>query len=250
MTPGQLQPIVRQIRRLAGEPLAERDDAFLLNQFVERRDERAFETLVRRHGRLVRSVCRHVLPSEDDIDDAFQATFFVLARKAGSIRNRQSLASWLHGVARRTALNARKSAMRRRRRQSQPGTREPEQPVSEAALREVQAILDEEVQRLPEKMRAPFIACCLESKSKAEAAQDLGWKEGTVSGRLARAREQLRDRLTCPGVSLSAALCSLAVTGEATAALSELTVSATARAATASSYNGRAASPCPWSRSI
>jgi RNA polymerase sigma factor (sigma-70 family) len=244
MPPGQLQPVVRQIRQLAGEPLAERDDAFLLKQFVAGRDERAFETLVRRHGRLVRSVCRHVLGSEDDIDDAFQATFFVLARKAAAIRKRQSLASWLHGVAHRAALNARKSAMRRRLRESRPeqfcGTdlksvlphkATTEQPVTEAALREVQAILDEEVQRLPEKLRSPFVSCCLEGKSKAEAARELGWREGTVSGRLARAREQLRDRLTRRGVSLPAALCALAVTGEATAVLPVAVVTATTQAA-------------------
>src|SRR5262249_11121561 len=154
---------------LAGDPLAECDDAFLLSQFVARRDERAFETLVRRHGRLVRSVCRHVLRSEDDIDDAFQATFFVLARKAGVIRRRESLASWLHGVAYRAALNARRSTMRRQQRGTAvtaAAREEPEQPVSEAALREVQAILDDEVHRLPEKLRAPFVLYCLEGKGK------------------------------------------------------------------------------------
>jgi hypothetical protein len=83
MPPGRLQPVVRQLRRLAGEPLAERDDAFLLSQFVAHRDESAFAALVRRHGRLVRAVCGHVLRSEGDVDDAFQATFFVLARRGG-----------------------------------------------------------------------------------------------------------------------------------------------------------------------
>jgi RNA polymerase sigma factor (sigma-70 family) len=241
MPPGQLQPVIRQIRRLAGDPLAESDDAFLLDQFAARRDERAFEALVRRHGRLVREVCRHVLSSEEDAEDAFQATFLVLARKAGAIRKRQSLASWLHGVALRASWNARKSAMRQRQRATavaagqKPGFSEKpgfyvEQPVTEAALREVQAILDEEVQRLPEKLRAPFVLCCLEAKSKAEAARVLSWKEGTVSGRLAQARERLRDRLTRRGVSLSAALCALAVTGEATAALTAA-VTATTQAA-------------------
>jgi RNA polymerase sigma factor (sigma-70 family) len=217
MPQGHLNPVVRHLRRLATTPVAATEsDARLLEQFVTTGDEAAFTTLARRHGCLVRAVCRHILHQEEDIEDALQATFLVLARKAATIRNRSSVASWLYGVAYRTAMNAKKTATRRRSYEKKAVSRSPEQPVSEAALRELQALLDEEVQRLPEKYRAPFVLCCLQGKTKAEAAQELRWKEGTVSGRLVQARKQLRVRLARRGVTLSAALCVTALSKEAT----------------------------------
>jgi RNA polymerase sigma factor (sigma-70 family) len=213
MARGQLDRVVQHLRRLVGPSIGLlRTDAELVQSFVRCRDEAAFAGLVERHGGLVRAVCRHVLRDEADVDDAFQATFFILARKAAAIRAGQSVASWLHGVAYRTALNARRTAMRRQHHEKQSSCRAPEQPASAAALRELQAILDAEVDRLPAKVRTPFVLCCLEGFSKAEAARELGWKEGTVSGRLAQARKLLWQRLARRGVALSAALCAGAVT--------------------------------------
>src|SRR5262245_16636114 len=184
MPRGQLDPVLRHLRRVAAFPPApEPADAQLLERYVAGLDREAFAALVRRYGRLVRSVCRHVLRHEQDVDDAFQATFLVFASRAASIRKAGAVASWLYGVAYRTAMNAKRARARQRPEPKDPEGRAREQPVTEAALREVQAILDGEVNRLPEKYRAPFVLCCLEGKSKPEAARELGWKEGTVSSR-------------------------------------------------------------------
>jgi RNA polymerase sigma factor (sigma-70 family) len=182
-------------------------DGQLLDCYVSCRDESAFAILIRRYGRLVRSVCRHILHHEQDIDDAFQATWMIFVSKADSIRKSASVSSWLYGVAYRTAMNAKRARIRRFETQSDPKGRASEQPVTEAALREVQAILDEEVQHLSDKHRAPFILCCLEGKNRAEAATQLGLKEGTVSSRLAQARKELQMRLARRGIVLAAALC-------------------------------------------
>jgi RNA polymerase sigma factor (sigma-70 family) len=234
MPRGPLNTLVRYIGKLAGTPVGpELTDAELLRRFVGEHDETAFAVLVERHGRLVRAVCRRLLAHEQDAEDAFQATLLVLARKAGSIHNRRSLASWLYGVAYRTALKTRTTIARRQKYEQRAEMRPPRGPVSEAALRELQAILEQEVQRLPEKFRAPFLLCCLEGKSKGEAAEELGWPEGTVSGRIAEARKMLQRRLTRRGITLAAALCALAVTEAATATPPPALVTAAVRAALA-----------------
>jgi RNA polymerase sigma factor (sigma-70 family) len=235
MARSELRPVLRHIRTLAGPPVAAPPtDAQLLRAFAGHHDEAAFAELVQRHGSLVLSVCRRLLRHAQDAEDAFQATFLVLSRKAASIRQGQSLASWLYGVARRTALHLRMVAARKILPPMHSPMPQPD-PPAEASLRELQQLLDEEVSRLPQKYRAPFVLCCLEGHSRAEAAQQLGWNEGTLSGRLALARQRLQQRLARRGVSLTAVLAAVALGPGASAgvpvALAGVTVEAAMRLA-------------------
>jgi RNA polymerase sigma factor (sigma-70 family) len=212
MPGSRLHTILRHVRHLALPPGARgQTDAQLLQGFAQRRDEAAFAALMQRHGGLVWGVCRHVLNQEQDVEDAFQATFLVLARQAAAIRKTEALASWLHGTALRVAMRAKRDAGRRRNheRRARPAAEAP--PASEGAWRELQAVLDEEVQRLPARPRAVFVLCVLEGKTQAEAAELLAWKPGTVAGTLARARQRLRARLARRGVALSALLTGLSL---------------------------------------
>jgi RNA polymerase sigma factor (sigma-70 family) len=200
-----LTSVLRQARALADE---EQSDQHLVQRFAATADEAAFSALVRRHGPLVLGVCRRVLGAGPDPDDAFQATFLVLARKAGSIRRRASVASWLYGVAYRLSLQLRTRRSRRQRRENPlPQPLEDRSVRSEAAsrasLRELGAILDEELQRLLAGYRDGLVLCHLEGLSNAEAARRLGCPLGTLKGRVRRARELLRKRLQHRGVDLS-----------------------------------------------
>src|SRR5262249_41223489 len=229
----QIRTALQQIRRMAAPGRGEeRPDRQLLQDFVSRRDEAAFETLVRRHGPLVLRVCRQVAHHAQDAEDAFQATFLVLARRAGSIRAGEALGAWLHKVAFHVASKARRGAARRRIHEARVQPRTPNGPTHELSWHEVQEVLHEEIQRLPQTLRAPFVLCVLEGKSRPEAARQLGWKEGTVSSRLARARERLRRRPTRRGLALSAVLAAVALAeSEGTAAGPVLPVGSTVRAA-------------------
>jgi RNA polymerase sigma factor (sigma-70 family) len=195
--------IVRLIRQMADtDQCTDMSDCALLERFRSKRDEDAFQALVRRHGAMVLRACRNVLAHEQDAEDAFQATFLVLARRHGSIRKKESLAGWLHGVAHRTALYTKRTAGRRRVRERQAIPVQSPDPARELSWREVQAILDEEIDRLPDKLRTPFVMCILEGRRGLEVARELRLKEGTVWSRLAEARSRLQKRLTRRGLSL------------------------------------------------
>jgi RNA polymerase sigma factor (sigma-70 family) len=171
-------------------------DGQLLERFVHRRDGVAFATLLRRHGPMVLGVCRRVLRGGPDAEDAFQATFLVLARKAGTLGRPELLANWLYGVAYRTALHMRARSARRRLLEREAATMSASESEPDAGWQELRELLDDELQSLPEKYRAPLVLCYLEGLTNEQAARVLGWPAGSMSARLARGREMLRDRLT------------------------------------------------------
>jgi RNA polymerase sigma factor (sigma-70 family) len=208
---GPLGNVVQHIGKLvAAEQARQFSDGELLELFARDRDQSAFAALVGRHGAMVLNVCRRILHNDLDAQDAYQAAFLVLVQKARSIRKKNSVGSWLHGVARRAATNLRKQSARRRVREQQVAVR-PEQHPADVSWREMQTILDDEIQRLPERLSTPLVLCYLEGKTHDEAAQQLGWKLTTFRGRLERARELLRKGLTRRGVTLSAALLATAL---------------------------------------
>jgi len=224
--------VLRHIHRLVGSPNGHGwSDAQLLQCFLANRDEQAFTVLVERHGRMVLSVCRHVLHQAQDAEDAFQATFLVLAQSAAKIRHDTSLASWLYGVAYRTALKARTQMSKRPLHESKAGKMGHTEPELELAWQELQAVLAEEVNGLSEEHRAPFVLCCLEGLSKSDAARQLGWKEGTLSGRLTETRKLLQQRLSRRGLTLATALCAGAWDTNATAGVPDAIIHATIQAA-------------------
>jgi RNA polymerase sigma factor (sigma-70 family) len=177
-------------------------DRQLLDSFLDRRDGAAFAALVRRHGPMVLGVCRRVLANGHDAEDAFQAVFLVLVRKAGSLRGQTTLGNWLYGVAYRTALKARASAWKRQARERQV-TDMPAPTTTEEVWLDVRPVLDEELSRLPDRYREAIVLCDVEGRTRREAARQLGVPEGTLSGRLTTARRLLAGRLTRRGVTLS-----------------------------------------------
>jgi RNA polymerase sigma factor (sigma-70 family) len=233
MADRRLHAVVRSIRGLAGADRAGGlTDGQLLERFIARRDEAAFAALVGRHGPLVWGVCWRVLANVPDAEDAFQATFLVLAQKAGAIAKQESVGSWLHGVAYRVAVRARGADARRRAAERRCLPPLPLDSLQEVIWRDLGLILDEEVLRLPARSRAPFVLCYLEGKTNEEAARLLGCPKGTVLSRLARARRLLRARLARRGLVLSAGLFAPMLSLKAApAAMPAALVGTTARAA-------------------
>jgi RNA polymerase sigma factor (sigma-70 family) len=206
MANGQLQGVLRHLRKLvAAENGGVQPDRELLDRFVNERDEAAFAGLVHRHGDMVLAVCRRVLHNAHDAEDACQAAFLVLARKAGSIRKKDSLASWLHGVAYRAASNLKRGIIRREAREASVAV-SAQSDGADVSWREVKGMLDDELCRLPEGYQAPLVLCYLEGKTRDEAARALGWSAGMVKARLERGRDMLRCRLMRRGLTLSAVL--------------------------------------------
>lgn len=218
MASGRRSDVLKHLQALFQDGVAgASSDAQLLEQFAARPgdgDDVAFRALVERHGPMVWRVCRGVLGDSHDADDAFQATFLVLARRAGSIRSRTSMGSWLHGVAHRVALKAKTAAARRRVHETR-GAQATVASDRVGDLDDFAPALHQEIDRLPAKYRVPIVLCYLEGRTQESVANDLGWPIGTVRGRLARARDLLRLRLIRRGLVLHAGLMALGLDAEA-----------------------------------
>lgn len=227
MPTAQISSVVQHLRKavvlhkFAGLP-----DGQLLGHFVDRRDEAAFAALVNRHGPMVWGVCRRLLRNHQDAENAFQATFLVLVRKARSVVPRGMVANWLYGVAHRTALNARAAAAKRGSRERQV-TRMPEPAIESERRNELLWVLDQELSRLPDKYRAVIVLCELEGKTRKEASRQLGCPEGTVASRLAAARALLAKRLRRHGVAGAGGALAALLSSEASAVVSAVVVSST-----------------------
>jgi RNA polymerase sigma factor (sigma-70 family) len=203
----------RQLYSLFAEgTLGGLSDGQLVGRYLARGDELAFEALVERHGPMVVAVCRRSLLDPADLDDAFQATFLVLARRSGAVRNRGELGGWLFGVSRRVCLLANRARVRRLRHERRAAEQRTAKAFAAAPPLddELSSAIDEEIERLPRVYRLPVVLCLLEGRTRSEAAAQLRWTEGMVRGRLARARALLRSRLTRRGLAPAVVLASLA----------------------------------------
>jgi RNA polymerase sigma factor (sigma-70 family) len=219
------------VHRTAGLPTAaDQTDRQLLETFASKQNQANFDELVRRHGSLVLGVCRRVLQDEHDAEDAFQATFLVFSRKAGSIRWHESVKHWLYEVAYRVAVRARGNRARRRAREREIATRPEPASRGEVSWREVQLALDEELHRLPAKYRTPLLLCYLEGQTQEEAARQLGCSPNGIRARLWRGRDLLRERLALRGLKLSVVLLATLIVENAPAAVPGTLLAVTAKA--------------------
>jgi RNA polymerase sigma factor (sigma-70 family) len=229
-----MRTILKQLHKVLGRRSDSGvSDDHLLTRYLSERDQAAFELLVWRYHRLVLGVCRRALNDPVDVEDAFQATFLVLARRAGAIKRRESLSSFLYGVARRVAMEVAGRNVRWGQHQATPAEALPgEEPGDTVQREELRRLLDEELGRLPEKYRSPLVLCYLEGATYDQVAERLGCPKGTLSTRLTRAREMLRVRLVRRGVTLSAGMLAGFLSAEAAAEAPAALVTATVQAAT------------------
>jgi RNA polymerase sigma factor (sigma-70 family) len=233
MADAPLRTVLRQIRRTASEKaFKDSSDSELLGRYLTERDEAAFVVLLKRHSSMVLNVCRRIQRNEHDAEDAFQATFLLLARKANSIRKHESVAGWLYRVAERLAVDMSESQTRRHARERDAAARRTASSVSDGAWQELQETLDSALRQLPDKYRAPLLLCYLEGKTQEQAALQLGCPLGTVRSRLARGRDRLRQLLVRQGMRLSGPALALGlVASSGSAAAPSALVSGTVRAA-------------------
>ncbi len=248
MSSTQVGAVLRHIRKLATvRKDHERPDHELLERFAGHRDEAAFAALLRRHGPMVLGVCRSVLHDLHDAEDAFQAAFLLLSQKAASIHRREAVSGWLYRVAYHAAVRAKANAARRRILEKRAVIMPSADPVLDLSLREVRAVLFEELERLPEEYRRPLVLCGLEEKTLEEAARLLGWTKWAVKGRLQRGRELLRARLQRRGLEFPAVLATTALalnsaSGQVPGALTETTLRAAVTVAASGGVIGGAVS--------
>ena len=231
--PTQMNEIVRHLRRaVLRQEEAGLTDGQLLDRFIEHRDEAAVAALVLRHGPMVWGVCRRVLGNHHDTEDAFQATFLVLVRKAGSVRQREMVGNWLYGVAHQTAMKARAMLEKRRARQEQVTDLPETEAPQEDACDDLQPMLDLELSRLPDKYRVAIVLCDLEGKTRKEAALQLGLPEGTMAGRLTRGRAMLAKRLARHRLAVTGIALGMVPTSLVSSTLEAVTLVAAGRVAT------------------
>jgi RNA polymerase sigma factor (sigma-70 family) len=222
MSRSLLQLVVRQLGELTSAPARATDAELVRTLAADRKAGRPgdapFAELVRRHGPMVWAVCRQSLPEAADAEDAFQAAFLALVRSAGVVRDPTAVGGWLHAVAVRVARQVRRAAARRKQREQKAARPEPERPVPDGTWDALLAAVHEEVDRLPGPLRTAFVLCDLQGVRQPDAAERLGWKPGTLTGRLARARRLLLDRLTGRGLAPAVALAGVGVGTAAAAA--------------------------------
>jgi RNA polymerase sigma factor (sigma-70 family) len=244
MATRRMNTIIQHLRQAAlAHDRAGMTDGELVEAFIARKDDETFDALLHRHGPMVMGVCFRVLRNHHDSEDAFQATFLVLARKASSVRPREQVANWLHGVAYRTALKARAMRAKTQVRERQVAQMPEPEAIQQDTWTDLQPVLDEELSRLPDNYRLPLLLCDLEGKSIKEATQQLGWPQGTLAGRLARARKLLAKRLTQRGVVLSGGALAVVLAEKAASACVPVSLAVSTTKAAVAVTTGQAAAP-------